>query len=262
LLREPFVYFVLVGALVFGVDRALQRDARTIRITPAARDEIARALQIRLGRPPEANELQEGLERWEEEQALYREGVRMGLLEQDPAIRAHLVAKLLQIARERDVLPEATEADLRDFLERHRSTYTLPTTFDFEQVFISRTRSDARAQAEQVLSRLREGAPPEGLGDTFPRGHRFSGESSVDISVLLGEQAAKDLARCVVGEWTLVEGARGLHAVRVTRVDRGEADFERLRPALILALDAERRDGAAQAFARETKRRYRFVDSE
>jgi hypothetical protein len=262
LLREPLVYFVLVGALIFGIDGALRRDTERIRITQSVRDEIARPLRVRLGRTPEVNELQGELERWKQEQALYREGLKMGLLDDDPVIRAHIASKLLRIARERDVLPESTDADLRDYLERHRSAYTLAPTFDFEQVFISQTQSDARARAEQVLSRLRGGASPEGLGDWFPRGNRFNRESLSDVSMLLGEQATKELPGYVVGEWNLVLGPRGFHAVRVTGVDRGEPDFEQLRPALALALEAERRESAAQVFAREVEGRYRFVDSQ
>jgi hypothetical protein len=261
-LREPLVYFVLVGASIFGVDRALQRDAETIRITPPVRDEIARSLRVRLGRLPDVNETKEELERWKQEQALYREGLKMDLAKGDPVVRAHIASKLLQIARERDVLPEATDAELRDYLERHRSTFTLAPAFDFIQVFISQTRSDAGAQAEQVLSRLREGASTEGLGDWFPRGNQFSHETLADISMLLGEQAAKEIPRYVVGEWNLVAGPRGFHAVRVLGVDRGEPDFESLRPALVLALEAERRESAAQAFAREIEGHYRFLDSE
>jgi hypothetical protein len=261
LIREPLVYFVLVGALIFGVDVALRRDIERIRITPTVRDEIARSLQVRLGRPPEVNELQAELERWKQEQALYREGLKMGLLDGDPVVRAHIASKLLRIARERDVLPEATDTELRDYFERHRSAYTLAPTFDFEQVFISQTQSNARARAEQVLSQLRGGASPDGLGDWFPRGNRFSRESLSDVSMVLGEQAAKELPGYVTGEWNLVLGPSGIHVVRVTGVDRGEPDFERLRPALVLALEAERRERAGQAFAREIEGRYRFLDS-
>jgi peptidyl-prolyl cis-trans isomerase C len=262
LLREPLVQFVLVGALIFGVDRAVRRDGATIRITPSIRAQIARSLEVGLGRPPLGSELQAGLEGWKREQVLYREGVRMGLLDGDPVVRAHIASKLLRIARERDVLPAATDIELRDYLERRRSDYTVPATFDFEQVFISQAEGDARARAEQVLSRLRAGAPPEGLGDWFPRGNRFSHESLSEISVLLGEPAARELPEYAVGEWNVVPGLQGFHAVRITAVDRGEPDFERLRPALVLALEAERRDQAADAFAREIEGRYRFVDSE
>jgi hypothetical protein len=262
LLREPLVYFVLVGALVFGVDAALRRDVDTIRVTPSVREEIARSLLVRLGRPPDANEQKDELERWKSEQALYREGVKMGLLDEDPSVRAHIASKLLQIARERDVLPEATEAELRDFFERRRSVYTLPATFDFDQVFISRTASDAREKAEQLLTKLRAGASPQGLGDWFPRGTHFTGESLADVSTLFGDQAAKEMPGYAVGGWNLVAGPQGFHAVRVTGADRGEPSFEALRPALVLGLEAEKRDRAAQTYARAIEARYRFVDSQ
>jgi hypothetical protein len=261
-LREPLVYFVLVGVLIFTADRALRKDVQTIRVTASVRDEISRALEIELGRPAVEKELQAELERWKQQQALYREGVKMGLLEDDPVIAAHVASKLLKVARERGVFPEATDAELRVFLERHRAQYTVPATFDFEHVFVAQTHEDARAQAEQLLSKLRAGAPPQGFGDWFPRGNRFRGESAADVAALLGDQAAKELPGYAVGDWNLVAGPAGFHLIRVLGVERGEPDFERLRPALVLALDAERRDGAAQAFAREIEGRYRFVDHE
>jgi hypothetical protein len=253
---------VLVGALIFAVDRALRMDVETIRITPSVRDEIARSQKALLGRPPETSELRAALDRWKQDQALYREGLKLGLLDGDPGVVTHIASKLRQIARERDVLPEPTDTELRDYLERHRKDYTLAPTFDFEQAFISPTQGDARARAEQLLLQLRAGASPEGLGDWFPRGNRFIHESLSDIAMLFGEQAAKELPGYARGEWNLVSGPQGLHALRVIRVDRGEPDFEKLRPALVLALDAERRESAAQAFAREVEGHYRFVDSE
>jgi hypothetical protein len=262
LFREPLVYFILLGAAIFAVDGALRRDTDTIRITPSVREGIAQSLQIRLGRPANPAEEQAELDLWKQEQALYREGVKMGLLDEDPSVRAHVAAKLLQIAREREVLPPASDAELRDFLERHRQAYTLPPTFDFDHVFFSPARADARAQAERALSELRGGASTEGLGDWFPRGNRFSGESLADVALLLGDDAAKAMPGYAVGEWNLVQGPGGFHLVRVTAVDRGEPDFATLRQALTLAFDAERRDIAARAFARQVESRYRFLSAE
>jgi hypothetical protein len=261
LLREPLVYFVVIGAAAFAVDGAMRRDTETIRITSSTRDEVARTLEGRLGHRPDAGELQAELEHWKQEQALYREGMKMGVVEDDPVVRAHIAAKLLQIARERDVLPEATDDELRDYLARHRATYTLPPSYDFDHVFVSQSRADGRAQAEQWLAKLRGGAAPGGLGDWFPRGTRFTGESPDDVAMLLGDEAASEMPAYAVGEWHLVAGPQGFHLVRVTAVDRGQPDFEKLRPALAIAFEAERRERAAQAFARTIEGHYRFVES-
>jgi hypothetical protein len=262
LLREPLFAFFLIGMAVFGVDSALRGERRTIRVTPSVRHEVAQSLESRLGRPPESAELEAGVEQWKEEEALYREGLRTGQLEQDGVIRAHVAAKLLAIARERDVFAEPTEAELRDFLERHRKTYTFAPTFDFDQVFIAETRSDARAGAERVLSTLRAGASPEGLGDWFPRGHSFRQMTKSDVSTLFGAEAAREMPGYAAGDWNLVSGPRGFYALRLLHSDRGEPDFAKLRPSLALALEAEQRDNAARAYARLIMAHYRFTSSE
>jgi hypothetical protein len=261
LLREPIVHFVLAGALAFGVSAALGSGADTIRIPRQVKDGIARALQARLGRAPETTEVEVEIERWKEEQALYREAVKMGLRDDDPVVVSHVAGKLLDIARERDVLPEPTDRDLREFLERNRSRFTVPATYDLDQVFTSQTHADARQQAQQRLSELRAGASPDGLGDWFARGTRYRGETASDVAQLLGDQAAREIAAYAVGEWNLVQEPLGFHAIRVTAVDRGEPDFDKLRRALALAYDGERREQTARAYARKVTGRYRFVDS-
>jgi peptidyl-prolyl cis-trans isomerase C len=261
-LREPLLSFVLAGTAVFGIDHALRRDERIIRITPSVRDEVARGFQGRVGRAPNGEEEQAELERWKQEQALYREGKNMGLLEDDPMVRAHVASKLLQVARERDVLPDPTEAELRTFLKEHWNAFALPPAYDFEQVFVSQSRGDALPEAQRVLSQLKAGASPEGLGDPFPRGTRFTHEPLSYVSTMFGEEAAKELPGYAMGEWHLVSNPRGFHALRVTATDRGEPDFDKLRPALVAAVNAERRESAAQAYVRQIESHYRFVTSE
>ncbi len=260
--REPMLQFLVIGALVFAADHALRTDDRVIRITPAVRSEVARSVESRLGHSPDAAELQTELDHWKQEEVLYREAMKMRLLEKDNIVRTHLAGKLLDIARARTVTPSPTEAELRDYLQKHNDRYATPATHDFEQVFVERTHDDARARAAQLLARLRSGTSPEGLGDPFPRGRQFSGQPLSRIALLFGEPAAKQIASLPVGEWNLVEGQRGFHLVRVSRVDSGAPDFQQLREALAISLKSERQEQAAQVFVRDLERRYRFVSSE
>jgi peptidyl-prolyl cis-trans isomerase C len=264
------VYFVLAGALIFLVDRALHRDQGVIRVTPVMRDELARSLANRIGHAPDAAEIATEVGHWKEQEALYREGLRMGLADDDPVVRDRVATKLMEIAKERDVFAPPTDAELRDFFERNKARFASPATFDFEQVFIARTQvpapdasapKDARERADLVLAKLRAGASPEGLGDWFPRGTRYSGESLSEIAALLGDNAAREIPGYSVGQWNLVQGPRGFHAVRVTHADREAPDFDKLRPAVAMALDAERRDRAAEAYVRSVESHFRFVDS-
>ncbi|HSY20692.1 MAG TPA: peptidylprolyl isomerase [Polyangiaceae bacterium] len=267
--REPLVYFVLAGALIFAVDHALHKDEAIIRITPSVRDELARSLAGKLGRAPDAAEIAAEVEGWKQEEALYREGVKMGLADDDPVVRSRVATKFMEIAQERDVFPPPTDAELRDFLDRNKARFASSASFDFEQVFIARTQAaedasaprDASERADEVLAKLRAGAPPEGLGDWFPRGTRFTAESPSDIAQLLGDEAAREIPRYSVGQWNLVRGPRGFHAIRVTRAVSGEPDFDRLRASIAIALDAERRSRAAAAYAKSIESHFRFVES-
>jgi hypothetical protein len=264
------VYFVLAGALIFLVDRALHRDEAVIRVTPAVREELGRSLAGRLGHAPDPDEMAAEVERWIQEEALYREGLKMGLAVDDPVVRSRVAAKLMEIAKERDVFAPPTDAELHEFFERNKGRFASAARFDLEQVFIAQTRApgqdasaprDARERAEEVLAKLRAGATPDGLGDWFPRGTRFSGESIGEIAQLLGDDAAREVPAYPVGQWNLVQGPRGFHAVRVTHADRDDPDFDKLRPAVALALDAERRDRAADAYVKSIESHFRVVDS-
>jgi peptidyl-prolyl cis-trans isomerase C len=261
LFREPFVYFVLCGVLVFAIDSAVRRNESTIFIRPEDRTAVARSFEARVGRAPVTTELEAELGSWKEQQALYREAVRLGLRDDDPVVIGHVGGKLLNIARERSVFPEPTEKELRDFLDRNRSRFSVPATYSFDQVFVSRTHDDVQERASQLLAELRTGTSPDGLGDWFPRGTRFRDQTANDVGLLLGDEAARNIAGYAVGEWNLAQGPQGLHAIRVTAADRGEPAFDDLRPTLVLAYDAERREDAARAYAREVTRHYRFVES-
>lgn len=261
LVREPLAYFVVVGALVFGADAALRRDARVIRIAPSVRSELSRTVQARVGHPPDRAELDKALEAWKEQQALYREAVRLGLRDDDPIVVAYAAGKLLDIARERSVLLEPTEPELREFFDRNRSRFAVPATYAFDQVFVSSTHPDAEQQVELLVAELRSGTSPDGLGDWFPRGVHFRGETANDLTQLFGDEAARAIVGYAVGDWNIVRGRQGFHAVRITAVDRGEPDYDHLRSTLVQAYDAERRDKAALAYAQEVVRQYRFVDA-
>jgi hypothetical protein len=259
LFREPVLYFVIVGALVFAVDHALRSNEHTIRLTPAVRNEIVRVFEARLGRLPSANETDLELKRWTAEEALYREGLRMRLYENDIGIRARLVEKVAELGRLRTVVIKPTETELREYFANHRDLFTAPPTYDFEQVFVSHAHSDARARAEQILAQLREGAPKDKMGDPFLLGSQIKGETTIRVSDLFGERVAKELPTYSLGEWNFVEGTQGFHVLRVTHIERISPDFEKLRDVLISEIVAKRQERAAEAFNREIMAHYRLV---
>jgi len=100
LLREPLVLFFAAGALLFGLDRAVdsRRGDAEIRVPAPVRAAAAAKLEASLGRAASDDEVRSALETWIREEAVYREGLRRGLDKFDPVIRERVVHKTLVVS--------------------------------------------------------------------------------------------------------------------------------------------------------------------
>lgn len=262
--KQPLPYFLALGALIFALDSVLSQDDNVIVVSQAVRSEVALKTELELGRTPQPEEVQAALEQWRETEALYREGLKLGLLDNDEVVRAHIANKLRYVASQRVVVSEPSETTLRAYLRAHEERFRQPTAFDLEHVFVARhapgLKGDAanpRVRAEQLLKQLRQGADWKTLGDHFPRGPQFSNRSRQDLerALKLDLSSAFDSPRTDV--WTMVEGKRGFHLLRITRISGG-VDFDRLKETLRLAVQADEKERAAQRFVDEVQGRYEF----
>ena len=77
-LSEPLLHFLLLGALLFGLDAALARSGpgseRRIVIDDAVRARLGEAYERATGRRPTPQGLEGQLDKWRAEGGLYREG--------------------------------------------------------------------------------------------------------------------------------------------------------------------------------------------
>jgi hypothetical protein len=289
---QPTVYFLVLGVGVFWLDRRLNDDS-TIYVTASARADVERRLRAELGRAPSDAELEGGVELWRENEALYREGVKLGLLQQDSMMRAHLATKLRAIAAERVVVSEPTEQELRAYLQANGDALRTPALFDVEHVFLSRAStvaggsetqgeapSDAHrksqrdahteaqldakndelmhARTQAALARLGAGAEPQNVSDPFPRGTQFLDKTRAQLEQALGVDLNPMATDPKTGVWYTLHSKRGVHLLRLTRIDAGAPNFEKLRPALRLAVIAREKERQAQQFADEVQSQYRF----
>ena len=117
--REPLVHFVVLGALLFGGQRAVRgrraRDDRDRSGRPSRRWSAAGAA---LGRPLSEAERALLVQGLADDAVLLREAYRRGL-EQDALVEQHLVQKMRFFLSEE--LPEPSEAELRALLEATRA---------------------------------------------------------------------------------------------------------------------------------------------
>src|SRR5690606_35705700 len=112
-LAQPLPYFLALGAAIFVIDSCFSSTDNKIVVGQEVRAELAAKTQLELGRVPRPQEFEAALEQWKENEALYREGLSLGLLENDDFIRTHIANKLRYVASERTIIAEPSEATLR-----------------------------------------------------------------------------------------------------------------------------------------------------
>jgi len=247
LVREPLLHFVAIGAVLFAIDAWRSSDAPAVEPAPAPaaapapsgahapivvdadrRKRIAAQADQRLGRPATAPEVEAELERWIDEEVLFREAVARGLERDDPVIHQRIASRMSYVLEQSVIIPEPGDAELRAWFDKHRERWAVPSRIDFTHVFVADRTATARI--DDFARLLASGAPADGLGDAFPGGRRYRGRKIDDLAAAFGDVFVAGLAAQPVGTWQRRTSRHGLHLVRVDRVETArDADFAAAR---------------------------------
>ena len=204
--RHPLTIFLVVGALLFAVDR--WRSTDSIVIDQAVAERVAGLWETQMGTPPDPETLDALLAAWLREEVFYREALRRGLDADDTVVRRRLVQKLEFLVQ--DMTPGAvSDGVLATYFEGHRERYRLPERWTFEQ-----QQYATAEEAEAALEALRRGeALPRGLED-LPR--HFVGKSQAELQQALGSTLASALPEVPPNLWVgPLESPFGSHLLRL-----------------------------------------------
>jgi hypothetical protein len=213
LIREPLLQFMVLGVALFAIDRYALANAdnpRRIVVDDAKYAEIAAAFEEAQGRAPSAEEAQDLILKWSQNEVLYREARQMGLDRGDDMIRQRLLLKLRNILFSNIVTEPPSEQDLEAWFEARRASYDRPPRFDFEQFEVSSDEASARALA----AKLGSGPTPDEYAD---RVRRYYARPASNITSVLGEEAARHLMAEGDQRWAVVRSAEKWHLSRITR---------------------------------------------
>ena len=125
-MKEPLLWFVLIGGLLFSADQLRAPDA--IIVNDAVRNQIANLWQTQMGEQPSARELESLVHHWVREEVFYREALRLGLDREDTIIRRRLVQKLGFLAREVDE-ESVTPEEIQTWYQEQIAAYTQPVRY-------------------------------------------------------------------------------------------------------------------------------------
>ncbi|MFO0758281.1 MAG: peptidylprolyl isomerase [Byssovorax sp.] len=253
LLREPALHFLVLGLGLFALHARVRRPPpERIVVSAAFADALAAEQAALLGKPPTIEERQALVDRWVDEELLYREALALGLDRGDPIVRRRLVQKMERVGEGASPLPEPGDAELQAFLDAHADRFQEPARTSFEQVFVSRDRRGeaAEGEARRLAGELRGGADPARFGDPFLQGRAWSLRSAPEIAQVFGPSFAAEVAALPPGRWSdPIASSYGEHLVRVSEQ----------RPGRTLPLAAVRPRVAEEWMSEERERRRRAV---
>lgn len=231
LIREPLLWFLLAGLLVFAVDRyrsGADGDSDVITVDAALREAIFTQQASLLGRPLTDSEKAQVIAKFVDEEVLVREAIRRGIDRNDGRIRQILLEKMSFLLGESPQPPD--DEALQQWFEANRERYRMPEIRDFEHIYFE----DASRIPDEQLSSLESGQTGGELGDRFWLGTRLEGYARPELESVLGTGFADSVFEAEAGEWFgPVESARGVHFVRVTSVRASRLpSFESIQPVL------------------------------
>jgi hypothetical protein len=261
-LREPLVHFVLLGGVVFALHQWVAPPRPTSHIVVS--DAIIRALRQehlrQNGSLPTPEDEAALIQRFVDNEILYREAVAEGLDRGDLIVRRRLVQKMEFVLEGEEPSADPADAELQAYFDAHAERYALAERVALTHVFVSTDRhgTDADRIATALHDQLASGADPSGLGDPFLRGRDFPLRTERELGGVFGAPFAAQVMSLPAGSWSApLRSSYGFHVVRVTEKSVGrQPTFDEARAAVLRDWQDERRAAANAAALARLRQRY------
>ena len=261
--KHPVLHFILIGAVLFGLNAwrnqgGQPQDDTVIAIDQPRLESLAGIWRAQFGRAPTKTELQTVAHAWAVEEMRVREAKRLGLDRDDSVIRRRLAQKYDFLINTSASLATPTDAVLRQYLNAHAERYAGPSRYSFDQVFFSNDRGAEKAFAATGAA-LKN--PDAAKGDAFPGAPVEKNATEAEIRQDFGSDFAAALPRLRPGVWEgPVESGFGFHLVRITeRKALAPPDFAALRGQVLADWMADAAQDAAARAGADLEKRYRVT---
>ncbi len=258
IVREPLVHFFLAGLVLYGlaVHHRAQTDIYRIVVTPERVSKLAADYRQQFGAPPTPQGVQALIDRYVDEEILFRQGLAMRLDQDDEIVRRRVVQKMQFLQQDLATPQEPSEAALEAYYKDHLARYAHPGHVAFSHIYFSPERGGdeaARRRAAAVLAELNDAvsrAPDR--GDAFADLYDYAAFGPTEARRLFGDsELARRVFQAPVGRWSgPYRSAYGWHLVRVQSAEAAQA------PALSEVRDQVRTDVITDAQAEANRKSF------
>ncbi len=272
-LREPLVHFLVLGAALFAVSRAV---GPAVDRTPPSRQIVLslddlRQLQVGFAaqwrRPPGDQEMIGLIENRIREEILYREALAMGLDKDDTIVKRRMAQKMEFLAEDVSAAHEPTTEELKAWFAKSTATFAQPARVTFRHLYFSPDRrgksawSDAKAALARLAGKPAGWAGAAALGDPFMFQDYLADRTLDQIAKDFGPPFAKALFAQKPGSWTgPIESGYGWHLVFLDSLTPERASsFEEVEPDVKTAWLASRKAEAKEAAYKAMRAKYELL---
>ena len=254
-LRQPLLWFALVGVFLFVVDARFSIDRSEILVSVAQQERLATLWQTQTGLTASTEELSALVDSWIREEVLYREALRLGLDVEDTIIRRRLVQKLGFIA-ESEPVEIPTDAELQAYYRDNLADYTLPVRYSFRQRYFQTFEA-----AEQALEQIKQGRDASEFGESTMLNADYAYRSVLDLNTNFGIGFADNLVGLSVGLWEgPLHSGLGFHLVQLTALHPAEnSPFPSVRTQVAMDYQQVRQVNAREDYIDELINRYTII---
>ncbi len=171
-------------------------------------------------RPPTQAEIDGLIRDYVKEEVYYREGLRLGLDQDDMIIRRRIRSKMEFLASSELENEAPTDATLLALLDKNPQAYAADARYSFDQIYLAaQDEAAARTRATQMLGALNKGTDWQSLGDAISLPRSPDNVDRARIAADFGDEFAAALAGLKPGQWSgPVASGFGLHLVRIRAV--------------------------------------------
>ena len=267
LAREPLVHFLLLGLLLFMAFDVLggERGAlsRKIVVDDAIVADLAKRYAGVWQRPPSRAELDGLIADYVKDEVLYRQGMAMGLVEDDPVVRRRIRQKLEVMSEESRDSTAPTGAQLESWLRQHADKYRQPPALTFDQVYFDPAKHGGGlgAAVSDARAKLAAGTDFNTLGDVSMLPGHVGNVTPDRIVDDFGDAFASAIAKQPLDRWFgPVRSGLGQHLVRITaRKERAMPRLADVRTEVKRDWEDERRSRNAQHYYETVRKDYDVV---
>ena len=273
ILKEPFIHFLLIGALVFAVNAVGKNTGDNVNrdCAPKVEPEIVLTPDIidSLESTEGPSTLEEKKAAWVRDEVLFREGIARKLDADDATLKSRVIEKMRLIAMEQASMAPIPEKEITAFYKKNIDSFSWPGRVSIAQLYFStKKRGDvAKSDCEAAFKRVLEepDTTPEALAAIADKQHGLRtymaklGEEK--LTNLFGKSNAGRILSVESPGWIApVQGTTGWHLIRVTEViSAGTSPLNAVRSRIEKVLENERNKKAVEAFAEAAKKKYRIV---